>query len=57
MFRKLFWLILVIAFYFWITDSKENVDKFKFVYQYVIGKFDKIDLEFDFNTKAKKRKW
>jgi len=57
MFRKLFWLILVIAFYFWITDSKENVDKFKFVYQYVVGKFDKIDLEFDFNTKAKKRKW
>jgi len=57
MFRKLFWLILVIAFYFWITDSKENVEKFKFVYQYLVGKLNKIELEFDFNTNAKKRKW
>lgn len=57
MFRKLFWLILFIAFYFWITDSKENVEKFKFVYQYVVEKFNKIDFEFDFNTKAKKKKW
>jgi hypothetical protein len=57
MFRKLFLLLLIFMFYFWITDSKENVEKFKTVYQYIAGKLNKIDLEFDFRSKSKDKKW
>jgi len=57
MFRKLFWLILTVLFYFWVTESDENMNKVRSVCQYVAGKLGKVDLEFSFNANEKKQKW
>lgn len=57
MLRKLLSIIALLVFYFWITESKENVQKVHSMYQYVVQKITRIDFEINLPKSFKDKKW